>query len=304
MNGFGDATGLLQQIELASKAAENIRRAQRALDCSSAREAIRRAQAAVNNAQLSETIRRAQQVLGCSSTREAIRRAQAAVNNAQLSETIRRAQQALGCSSMREAIRGAQAFANNAQLFESIRRAQQAFDFSSAVEGVRRMQVALDSSSLALHRVVQQMAKASAQDFNVGHTANRLVTQAAEIELTRERAQARDLLGRRLRRVGRTATNRLARLASRRKIRRPVGSSLRDIAEFVFSKKSFEQIYDPLISDLRVEYLDALASNRKWKARWVRARGYGSFLRAALAHAAGSPGDLVVRLWRIFQMGG
>ena len=57
-------------------------------------------------------------------------------------------------------------------------------------------------------------------------------------------------------------------------------------------------------SDLRVEHFDALDSNRKWKARWVRARGYGSFLTAVLAHAAASLGDLVARLWRIFQTGG
>ena len=51
------------------------------------------------------------------------------------------------------------------------------------------MQAALDNSSLALHRVVRQMAKANALDFRVGHTGDRLVTHVAEIEVTRERAQ-------------------------------------------------------------------------------------------------------------------
>ena len=72
----------------------------------------------------------------------------------------------------------------------------------------------------------------------------------------------------------------------------------------MFSKKSYEQVYDPLISDLRIEYCEALAENRRWKARWVRARGYLSFLTAVSAHAAASGGHLVVRVWRIFQAGG
>ena len=99
------------------------------------------------------------------------------------------------------------------------------------------------------------------------------MTHVAEIEVTRERAQRRDLLGRRLGEFGQTVTNWLVRLASRRKVRRPVGSSLRGVAEFVFSKKSYEQIYDPLIRDLRFEYCEAMAANRRGKARWVRARG-------------------------------
>ena len=132
------------------------------------------------------------------------------------------------------------------------------------LDGIRRTQEALDNSSLALHRVIRQVAKANALDFRVGHAGDRPVAHVTEAEVTREKARGRDLRGRRLRKVGQTATNWLLRLASRRKVRRPVGSSLRGVAEFVFSKKSYEQIYDPLTSDLRVEYFEALASNRRW----------------------------------------
>ena len=336
MNGFHDTSGLLRQIEALSTGMESIRRTQKALECSPVLEGVRRAQEALDNSQLSETILRTQQALDCSPVLERIRRAQEALDNSQLSETIRRAQQALDCSPMLEGFRRAQEAMDNSQLFETIRRAQQALDCSPMLEGFRRAQEVLDNSqlfetirraqqaldcspmlegfrrtqevlgnsSLALHRVVRQMAKANALDFRVGHTGSRLVAHVTEAELTREKARGRDLRGRRLREFGQTATNWLARLASRRKVRRPVGSSLRGVAEFVLSKKSYEQIYDPLLSDLRLEYCEALAANRRWKARWVRARGYGSFLTAGLAHAAASGGHLVVRVCRIIWAGG
>jgi hypothetical protein len=63
-------------------------------------------------------------------------------------------------------------------------------------------------------------------------------------------------------------------------ISRPPGSTLSSMAEFVFSKKTFEHVVTPIISDLQVEYCDALAANRKIKARWVRLRGYWSLFKA------------------------
>ena len=248
MNSFDDV----------SRAVENIRRMQKALECSPALEAARRAQEILNNSQVSENILRMQKMLVRSPALEAARRAQEILNNSQVSENILRMQKML------------------------VR--------SPVLEAARRVEQALGNSTLALHRAIRQL------DFRVGHTWNRLATHAED---TREKARGRDLRGQRLRIVGQVATKWLARLASRRKVRRPVGSSLRGIAEFVFSEKSYEQIYDPLISDLRLEYFEALASNRRWKARWVRTRGYGGFLAAMLAHAGGSGGHLVVRVWRI-----
>ena len=211
-------------------------------------------------------------------------------------ESIRRVQKALDCSPALEGIRKAQEALDNSDLFKSIRRAQKALDCSPMLEGIRRAQEAWNNSSLALHRAIQA-ARVDALDLRAGHAGDRLVAHA-------EKVRGRDQRGRRLRKVGQAVTNRLARRASRRRVRRPVGSSLRGIAEFVFSKKSYEQIYDPLISDLRLEYCEALSANRRGKARWVRARGYGSFLAAVSAHVAASGGHLVVRVWRIFHTGG
>lgn len=180
---------------------------------------------------------------------------------------------------------------------------QKALDCSPMLEAIRRTLEAWNTSSLALHRATQAI-RVDALDLRVGYAGDRLVADVTEAVAPGEKAQGRDRRGRRLREFGQAATNRLARLASRRKVRRPVGSSLRGIAEFVFSKKSYEQIYAPLISDLRVEYCEALDENRTWKAGWVRARGYGSFLTAGLAHAAASGGHLVVRVCRIIWASG
>ena len=343
MNGFHVTPGLLRQIEAASTATESILRAQKALDCSPALDGIRRAQAVLDTSQVSETIRRAQKALDFSPALDGIRRAQAVLDTSQVSETIRRAQRALDFSPALDGIRRAQAVLDTSQVSETIRRAQRALDFSPALDGIRRAQAVLDTSqvsetirraqkaldfspaldgvrrmqaALDTSQVSETIRRAQkALDFSPAldgvrslsggrHTVDRLVTHVAEIEVTRKRAQGRDLLGRRLRKVGQAATNRLVRLGSRRKVRRPVGSSLRGVAEFVFSKKSCEQVYDPLITDLRFEYCEALAEKRGGKARWVRARGYGSFLAAVLAHVAASGGHLVVRVWRIFHGGG
>ncbi len=272
MNGFHDPSELRRQIEAASTAMESIRRAQKALDCSPPLEGIRKAE---------ENARRTLRALDCSPMMEGIRRAE---------EDARRTLRALDRSPMMEGIRRAE---------ENARRMLRALDCSPMMEGIRRAEEnarrtleAWNASSLAFHRAIQAI-RVDALDLRVGYAGERVIAHA-------EKARGRDQRGRRLRKVGQTATNWLGRLASRRKVRRPVGSSLRGFAEFVFSKKSYEQIYDPLLSDLHIEYCEALDANRRGKARWVRVRGYGSFLAALLVHVAASGG----RVWRIFQTGG
>lgn len=61
---------------------------------------------------------------------------------------------------------------------------------------------------------------------------------------------------------------------------RPPGWLLNRFADFVYSKKTVTEVVNPILSDMQVEYCDALAENRIWKARWVRIRGYWSFWKA------------------------
>jgi hypothetical protein len=79
------------------------------------------------------------------------------------------------------------------------------------------------------------------------------------------------------------------------RIIRPPGALLNCVAEFVLSARTLERIVSPIISDLRVEYYEALAANRRAKAIWVRVRGYWSFFKALGLY---SLLKTIVELWR------
>jgi len=79
----------------------------------------------------------------------------------------------------------------------------------------------------------------------------------------------------------------------------PPGHTLLAIAEFLCSERTFDEILRPTIDDMRREYNQALADDRRAKAKWVRMRGTWSFLAAAGMVAFGSVGKLVVRVWRL-----
>ncbi len=60
----------------------------------------------------------------------------------------------------------------------------------------------------------------------------------------------------------------------------PPGHRMLRFAEFVFSRRDFSLVLEPVVRDLRQEYLAALAKRRLWKARWVRLRGTWAFWSA------------------------
>ena len=217
---------------------------------------------------------------------EGIRRTQQILNS-QAGKDILRAQEILVRSPVLKAAREAQEIVTNSQMFKDILRAQEMLVRSPVLKAAREAQEIVTNSQM----------------FKDILRAQQMLVRSPVLKAARE-AQGHDLRGPRLRRVGQTATNWLGRLASRRKVRRPVGSLLRTFAEFIFAKKPFERIYDPRIGDLRFEYSEAVASHRSWKARWVRARGYGSFVATMSAHATASCGHLIVRVWRIFSAAG
>lgn len=83
------------------------------------------------------------------------------------------------------------------------------------------------------------------------------------------------------------------------RLSRPVGFRIRSIAEFLFSKKTFKGVFEPILEDLRFEYHEALATERRWRARWLRAIYGWSFVQAVVAQAQVSLVQLVVRIWKI-----
>jgi hypothetical protein len=97
----------------------------------------------------------------------------------------------------------------------------------------------------------------------------------------------------------RGALNALAAAFDRRgKIVRPPGMRLNAIAEFLFAKNTYERVFQPTIADLQREYLDALAQDRLWKARWIWLRGHYSFWVAFLCQLPISWMRLVFDLWK------
>ena len=89
-------------------------------------------------------------------------------------------------------------------------------------------------------------------------------------------------------------------ISNKNRIARPPGSYLASIAEFIFSKKTLKDIVYPIISDLQVEYCEALATHRKLKAIWVRIRGYWSLVKALWLY---SLLRLIVEVWRKTKLG-
>ena len=81
------------------------------------------------------------------------------------------------------------------------------------------------------------------------------------------------------------------------RIARPPGVYLLMFAEFVYSRKKYERVLLPTVTDMREEYYEALAAGRIEKSRWVRIRGLGSFWLAIAADVPISAIGLVKKIW-------
>lgn len=67
-------------------------------------------------------------------------------------------------------------------------------------------------------------------------------------------------------------------------IARPPGHWWLRFTEFVYSRETFENIFQQTIADLRHEFNNALTKGRVWKARWIRLRGYLSIINTVVTH--------------------
>jgi hypothetical protein len=71
-------------------------------------------------------------------------------------------------------------------------------------------------------------------------------------------------------------------MTGRRAVRVPVvsappGWQLHRFAQLVFSRRTFETVLQPVLSDLQIEFCEALREGRPFKARWKQVCGYGIF---------------------------
>jgi hypothetical protein len=70
----------------------------------------------------------------------------------------------------------------------------------------------------------------------------------------------------------------------RGKIKSPPCSGLRSLAQWVCPKKTFSRVFEQHFADVDVEYIEALAQNDPWKARWVHVRGILGFWATVVVH--------------------
>ena len=128
----------------------------------------------------------------------------------------------------------------------------------------------------------------------VPEAAELTAEEAAALDLLQKEVEAENTEWRSLGPVKRIKLHGIETGASMR-IARPPGSLLATISEFVFSKKTLEQIVNPIIADMQKEYCEALAAKRSYKAAWVRVRYCWSFAKALGLY---SLLKAVIEMWR------
>lgn len=85
-------------------------------------------------------------------------------------------------------------------------------------------------------------------------------------------------------------------------LQRAPGGRLRRFAQLCYSKKVYDRVFEPILSDLLVEYFEALNERDAIKARFVLLRGYGTFWLAVFAQLPVSLKRLVA-LWLASKIG-
>ena len=81
----------------------------------------------------------------------------------------------------------------------------------------------------------------------------------------------------------------------------PPGNRLLGWASFLFSRRDVDEVIEPAITDMRIEYNDALLAGRPAHARWIRIRGTYGILITAASLVAVRGGRLLVTVWRLIS---
>jgi hypothetical protein len=100
-----------------------------------------------------------------------------------------------------------------------------------------------------------------------------------------------------LEKIGETAMRVAARL--RRRVQVAPGVHIARVLQWIFSKKTYDRVFDPQIADLQWEYFKALKENRPIKPTWVRVR---AFLKLVVTIIIALPPDAlraIVKVWRV-----
>ena len=84
-----------------------------------------------------------------------------------------------------------------------------------------------------------------------------------------------------------------------REISRAPGAIMLSVVYFFCSKKTYNKIFVPIISDLHEEYLEALHEQQHWKARWIRIRYTLAFFNSIGLNISLSTIKKIIDLWKV-----
>lgn len=79
----------------------------------------------------------------------------------------------------------------------------------------------------------------------------------------------------------------------------PPGTYLRRLGSFLFTRKTFEGVLEPVLEDLQIEVFESLTRGETARARWIRCVYTGIFLATALRQIPVSLLSWVFRAWKM-----
>ena len=82
------------------------------------------------------------------------------------------------------------------------------------------------------------------------------------------------------------------------RLQKPPGRCLHRLAGFLFSRRTFELVLEPQLSDMELEYCDALAHGKKGQAAWARIRGTFNFFTTVAAQLPVSATRIICAVWK------
>jgi hypothetical protein len=78
----------------------------------------------------------------------------------------------------------------------------------------------------------------------------------------------------------------------------PPGTRTRGLLSFLFSARTMEHVFDPVLADHQAEWSDAMIAKHAWHARWISVRVYWHLGTHALAQCPVSVVRLIVAIWK------
>jgi hypothetical protein len=79
----------------------------------------------------------------------------------------------------------------------------------------------------------------------------------------------------------------------------PPGTRARPILQLVYSERTYSGVFRPVIADTQNEWLEAKASRRYWRARWIALRGYVLLVENVFLQLPLSAVKIAVRIWKL-----